>query len=145
MKQEGGRLDDAFAHPDSSRLLRYDPGLLSSPAQTDRSAVLVSDRAAIMRAREVAPTSRAPGNPVLALRDVSVGYAENDGEPIEALAWVVVWFDSPPDVKGPPQPPDKKAAMIAALFCVVVVVVDAMSGEALDVRQFCRRRTPSDI
>lgn len=137
-----GRTPDAFAHPNSPHLLRYSEGLLSSPAPADPSTALVTEQAAITRAREVAPTGRAPGDPAIALRHVTVGYPENEGEPIEAVAWVIVWFDSPADVKGPRQPPGRKAAMIASLFCVLVVVVDAMSGDALDVRQLCRKRFP---
>jgi hypothetical protein len=133
-----GWSDDPMVDPGSALLIRYDRGLVSRPSDADPETSPVSRSEGVARARAAAPPGRAPGDPVVALRSVVVGDGHDGLGGVPRLAWVAVWFDSPPDVRGPRRATGSRPKLAASVSCVLVVVVDALSGEALDARQLCQ-------
>jgi hypothetical protein len=87
-----------------------------------------------------------PGTPQTELRLYTDGDFPPDGkgksyrQHDHQLAWVVTYYDSPPDIKGPNRklPPEVYTAK-----CDFVVVVDANTGDTLDLFQNCPG-TPAD-
>jgi hypothetical protein len=55
-----------------------------------------------------------------------------------SLAWVLVWANSKPDIKGPGLDQAEKEKRAASMSCVFVMIVDATTNEVLDSRQICR-------
>lgn len=141
MDQESDWSDDPTVNPGSALTIRYDQGLVSRPVDGDPDVSPGNRSEAVARARAAAPPGLAPGDPVVALRSVVLDDGGGGSGAQARLAWVLVWFDSPADVRGPRRAAGRRAALAASMRCVLVVVVDALSGEVLDARQLCQRDT----
>jgi hypothetical protein len=117
--------------------IRYARGLTSDPVREE-----VVPRISRSAAVETAGGSGfgeelQPGEPAVALRMVTVGDPEAGARP--SLAWVLVWKDSKPDIKGPLKLTRAERARLAdQVACIFVMAVDATTGQALEARQICR-------
>jgi hypothetical protein len=103
-------------------------------------AAKVSHAAALDAAKKVPfGDELQPGEPAVALRMVTIG--EEASVAKTSLAWVLVWANSKPDVKGPVGLTQTEKDKIAEkMTCVFVMIVDATTNEVVDTRQVCRGR-----
>lgn len=128
------------------------PDFSSRPAPTDsRSRLTAADAVAAAYGFQM-PPDMTPGEPDVILQLVtywptgmtSIGNGQaTDGYGVAdvyvaRLAWIVLFHDSPLVLYGPPgQNQEQRAEMMATAECVLRVIVDANTGEGLDVTQLC--------
>jgi hypothetical protein len=128
----------SFDDVNPSGTVRYARGLKTEPVRAG-TAAKVSPAAALDAAKRVPFRKELqPGEPAVALRVVTIGEEAFGAQ--TSLAWVLVWANSKPDIKGPGLDQAEKERRAASMSCVFVMIVDATTNEVLDSRQICRGR-----
>lgn len=141
-----GVIENPFAPVDSSSVVDYGTGLISSPATVLAAPSITLQTALVSAASDTA--GLVSGSPDTALRQVSFDPAHgapipsgmNDDLRVDStLAWVIVYRDTPAVVSGPITLPSSEVSKIrASRRCVWLVVVNAATGTGIDNEQICR-------
>jgi hypothetical protein len=127
----------SFNDVNSPETVKYAPSLKTEPVRAGTAAKVSRARALAAAAKTPFGKELQPGEPAVALRMVTIG--EEAFGTKTSLAWVLVWANSKPDVKGPVGvSPAERDKIAASMSCVFVIVVDATTNEVLDSRQVCR-------